>query len=102
MVQIDGPTIEVYKNFESAERMSTHLPTILGKREYLRNNGELSKVIVTPTGIGFRVVRIAGLPPEVTDAAIHSALETFGEIRGISGQTLTQQYRYKSQMVSDW
>jgi hypothetical protein len=62
MVQIDGPTRHVYIKFESAERMSTHLPTILGTLEYLINNGELSKVIVTPTGIGFREVRIAGLP----------------------------------------
>jgi hypothetical protein len=94
MVQINGPTTQVYIKFVSAERMSTHLPTILGKREYLHNNGELSKLIVTPTGIGFREVRIAGLPPEVTDAAIQTALEKIGEIRGISGQTRTQQYGY--------
>jgi hypothetical protein len=95
MVQIGGPTRQVCIKFESAERMSNHLPTILGTREYLHNNGELSNVIVTPTCIGFREVRIASLPPEVTDAATHTALETFGEIRGISGQTWTQLYRYK-------
>jgi hypothetical protein len=58
MVKIDGKTRQVYIIFESAERMSTHFSTILGTHEYLHNNGELSKVIVTPTGIGFREVRI--------------------------------------------
>jgi hypothetical protein len=84
MVQIDGPSRQVFIKFESAERMAPHLPTIIGTREYLHNNGELSKVLVTPTGIGYRDVRIAGLPPEVPDTAIHTALDKFGEIRGVS------------------
>jgi hypothetical protein len=61
MVQIDGPNRHVYIKFMSNERMTTHLPTIIGSREYLHDNGELSKVEITPTELGYREVRIAGL-----------------------------------------
>ena len=64
-------------------------------REYKHITGEISKVLITQTGIGFREVRIAGLPPEVHDATIQAALEKYGDIRGFSRQKWPQQYRYK-------
>jgi hypothetical protein len=99
MVQIDGPSTQVYIKFESAERMAPHLPSILGAREYIHTNGELSRVIVTQTGIGFRDMRIAGLPPEVPKATICTAVDKYGEIRGFSRQTWSHQYRYKKSNV---
>jgi hypothetical protein len=59
MVQVDGPNRHVYIKFVSNEKMSAHLPHIIGSREYLYTSGEVSKVEVTPTGLGYREVRIA-------------------------------------------
>jgi hypothetical protein len=75
--------------------MSTHLPHIIGSREYMHATGELSKVEVTPTGLGYGEVRIAGLPPEVTDTIVCSTLAKYGEMREIHGQTWSNKYRYK-------
>jgi hypothetical protein len=95
MVQIDGSSRQVFIKFESADHMAPHLPTIVGSREYLHTNGALSKVLVAPTGIGYREVRIAGLPPEAPDSTIQTALDKYGEIRGYSRQTWPKQNRYK-------
>jgi hypothetical protein len=62
MIQIDGPNRHVYIEFISNDRMATHLPTIIGSREYRRDNGEPSKVEITPTDLGYREIRIAGFP----------------------------------------
>jgi hypothetical protein len=95
MVQIDGPSRQVFIKFESAECMAIHLSATIGTCEYLHNNGELSKVLVAPTGIGYREVRIAGLPPEVPDSVIQAALDKYGAIRGYCRQSWSKQYRYQ-------
>jgi hypothetical protein len=42
------------------DKMASRL-AITGTREYMHINGELSKVEISPTGLGHREVRIAGL-----------------------------------------
>jgi hypothetical protein len=95
MVQIDGPSRQVFIKFESADHMATHLPDTLGTREYLHTSGELSKVIVSTSGIGYREIRIAGLLPEVPDSVLKVALFTYGDIRGYCRQSWSKQYRYQ-------
>jgi hypothetical protein len=95
MVQIDCPSLQVFIKFESADRMAKHLPDTLGTREYLHTSGELSKVIVSTSGIGYREIRIAGLPPEVPDSVLKAALDTYGDIRGYCRQSWSKQYRYQ-------
>jgi hypothetical protein len=101
MLQIDGPSRHVYIKYVSQEKMSSHLSTVIGTREYLhtRINGEISKVEISPTGLGYREVRIAGLPPEVPDSVISATLTKYGKIRDIHRETWKKQYRYK---VSNW
>jgi hypothetical protein len=71
----------------------SHLQHIIGQHEYKHTNGELSTVQVSQTGIGHRLKRVAGLPPEVTDFAISSALTRYGNVHTITEQW-AKQYRY--------
>jgi hypothetical protein len=75
--------------------MAKHLSAILGTREYMHTSGELSKVIVSTTGVGHREIRIAGLPPEVPDNVLQAALDKYGDSRGYSRQSWSKQYRYQ-------
>jgi len=57
-------------------------------------NGVISKVRIEAVGLGLRKVRIANLPPEVSDRNIRMALRQFGEIRDIQSDTWSNNYRY--------
>jgi hypothetical protein len=70
MVQIDGTKRHVYIKFRDSERMREVLQSTGGKDEYKHTNGEISCVRISMAGIGLRIVRIANLPPEVTDGAL--------------------------------
>jgi hypothetical protein len=80
MIQIDGPSRQVNIKFVSQEKLSSHLSTIIGTREYMHNNREISKVEVSPTGLGYREVRIAGLKPEISDSDTSATLTKYGDI----------------------
>jgi hypothetical protein len=95
MIQIDGPSRHVYIKFVSQEKMSSHLSTIKGTREYLHINGEISKVEISPTRLRYREVWITGLPPDVPDSVISVTLTKYEDIRDINRETWRKQYGYK-------
>jgi ABC-type sulfate transport system substrate-binding protein len=74
--------------------MTAHLQHIIGQDEYKHKNGELSTIQESQTGIGHRSIRVAGLPTEVTDFAISSALTRYGDVHTITGEQWAKQYRY--------
>jgi hypothetical protein len=45
--------------------------------------------------MGIRTVRIANLPPEVTDNTISSILSRYGEVKGVKEERWSRTYRYK-------
>jgi hypothetical protein len=95
MIQIDGPNRHVYIKFVTQDKLASQLATITGTREYMHVNGEISKVEISPTGLGYREIRIAGLPPEVQDSVISATLTKYGDIREIQREVWKKQYRYK-------
>jgi hypothetical protein len=95
MVQIDGPTRSVYIKFVMNERMESDLSRIVGHHEFKLPTGEITQITVKQTELGYRSVRLTGLPPEVNDTAIATSLSRYGDITSIAGEFWTSKYRYK-------
>jgi hypothetical protein len=74
--------------------MQELLTSTTGQAEYRHTNGVISKVSIEAVGLGLRKVRIANLPPEVSDRNIRMVLRQFGEIRDIQSDTWSSNYRY--------
>jgi hypothetical protein len=94
MIQIDGPKRHVYIKVSDPAHMQELLTSTTGQAEYLHTNGVISKVRIEAVGLGLRKVRIANLPPEVSDRNILMALRQFGEICDIQSDTWSNNYRY--------
>jgi len=95
MIQVDGPRRRVYIKFTSEERMQSVLQDSKGLLEFRHDNGELSQVIIELAGMGTKKIRIAGLPPEVTENMIRGSLTKYGEVKNIRDESWTSTYRYK-------
>jgi hypothetical protein len=67
--------------------------TSSGQVEYLHTNGEISIVRLEMAGLRMRKVRIANLPPEVSDAVIRTALSSYGEVQDVQTETWSRSYR---------
>jgi hypothetical protein len=94
MVQVDGPRRQVYIKFKEYRRMQETLMSTNGQGELRHSNGVISKVRIEAAGLGIRRVRIANLPPEISDRAIKMGLSKFGEIKEIQEETWSRAYRY--------
>ena len=74
MVQTDGPKGPVFINFRDNERMQDVPHSIGHQVECRRTNGEISNVRINTTGMGMKRVRIASLPPEMSDGVLRAVL----------------------------
>jgi len=70
VVQIDGPKRHVYVKLLDNNRLQKVLHLTGGQIEYRHTHGEISMVRVETAGLGMRRLRIATLPPEVSDITI--------------------------------
>ena len=95
MIQIDGPKRHVYIKFKNTDLMQQVLTDTKGQEEFKHGNGELSKVNIEPAGMGMRRIRIANLPPEVNERTIRNMLLRYGDVKEITEETWSRNYRYK-------
>jgi len=56
--------------------------------------GVIAIVRIEMTGMGTRRVRIANLPPEVSEGTIRAALGPYGDVKSIQEETWSKAYRY--------
>jgi len=77
----------------------TYIQNILqstnGGVEYRHTTGEVSIVRLEVAGMGMRRIRLANLPPEVTESNIRAAMASYGEIVSIKDEMWSKAYRYK-------
>ena len=77
----------------------TYIQNILqstnGGVEYRHTTGEISIVRLEVAGMGMRRIRLANLPPEVTESNIRAAMASYGEIVSIKDEIWSKAYRYK-------
>ena len=94
MIQVDGPRRKVYIKFVTSDKMQTVLTSTKGQLEYRHENGEVSVVRVDIAGMGLRRVRVANLPPEVSDRVLRDTMSKYGDVKEITGEQWSRQYRY--------
>jgi hypothetical protein len=94
MIQIDGPRRRLYINFNNSERALSVLQETAGRGEFHHETGELSIVHIEWAGMGVRRIRLANLPPEVTDRTIRGALNPYGEVTEIHEDSWSSVYTY--------
>jgi hypothetical protein len=96
MIQIDGPKRHVYIKFQSTDKLQQIISKTNGQQEYKHESGEISKVQIEHAGMGIRTLRIANLPPEVSNRTISNTLTKYGEIKDIREETWARSYRHPS------
>jgi hypothetical protein len=94
MIQIDGIKRHVYIKLTDNEAVLTLLRDTAGQAEYKHPTGELTIVNITLAGLGTKLVRIANLPPEVSNDTLRVALVPFGKIVDIQNERWAKTYRY--------
>jgi len=95
VIQIDGIKIHVFLKFVYDIYIQNTLQSTNGGAEYRHVSGEISIVRLEVTGMGMRRIRIANLPPEVTERSIRAALASYGETVSIQDEIWLKAYRYK-------
>jgi hypothetical protein len=84
MIQVDGPRRRVYIKFVTSEKMQTVLRSAAGQLEFHHETGEISIVRVYIAGMGLRKIRIANLPPEVSDKALRDIMSKYGDVKNVT------------------
>jgi len=95
MIQIDGIKRHVFMKFVTDTYIQNILQSTNGSVECEYVTGEISIVRLEVAGMGMRRIRIANLPPEVTERSIRAALASYGEIVSIEDEIRPKAYRYK-------
>jgi hypothetical protein len=75
LVQIDGPVRQVYIKFRDPNKMYNILRITNVQGEFKHANGEIAKVRIEAAGLGIRKVRMANIPPEISDRTIKMGLK---------------------------
>jgi hypothetical protein len=86
MIQVDGPKQHVYIKFKNTDKLQKILNDNKAQHDFKHENVEISKVQIEHAGMGIRTIRIANLPPEVSERAIHSILSRYGEVKEIKAE----------------
>ena len=94
MVQIDGTGRQVYIKFRDPNRMYDILRTTNVQGEFRHANGEISKARIEEVGLGIRRVRMANIPPEISDRTIKMGLNRYGEVKEVKEENWSRAYRY--------
>jgi hypothetical protein len=94
MVQIDDVKRHIYIKLADTESVPALLQDTAGQAEYKYPSGELSIVNITLAGLGTKRVRIANLPPEVSNDTLRETLAPYGKIVAIQNERWSKTYRY--------
>jgi hypothetical protein len=65
-----------------------------GQAEYKYPAGELSMVNIAMAGMGTKRIRVAGLPPEVSNDTLSASLAPYGKTLDVHHETWTRAYKY--------
>jgi hypothetical protein len=95
MVQFDGTKRQVYVQFHSCESVREIIQLTQGHAEYKHASGEISIVQIGTAGLGYKRIRVANLPLEVTEEALQRMLAPYGKVLGIRNEVWPASYVYR-------
>jgi len=94
MIQTDGIKRQVFIKFVDNESVHALLRDTSGRAEYKYPNGKLSIVNKDMAGMGTKRIRVANLPPEVSNDTLHKSLSSFRKVLNIHAEMWSKVYRY--------
>jgi hypothetical protein len=83
MIQMDGVHREVFTKLVDTQKVHDMITQSDGALVDIHSNGERSAVRISMAGFGLRRIRVANLPPGLSNHVIQVALTRFGEVRAI-------------------
>jgi hypothetical protein len=94
MIQIDGPKRQVYIKLTTEQHVHELIQETGGQVEYIHVDGTRSQIKIDVAGKGMKAIRIANLPPEVSDEVLKAVLIPYGTIVVIRNEMWSKAYRY--------
>jgi hypothetical protein len=94
MIQIHGPKRQVYIKLTREQHVHKLIRETGGQVEYIHVDGPRSQIKSDVAGKGTKAIRIANLPPEVSDDVLKAALIPYGTIVAIRNEIWSKAYRY--------
>jgi hypothetical protein len=94
MIQTDGTRRQVFIKFTDLPFVQDILNATNGETVYKHGKGEISRVQLMIAGMGIRRIRLANLPPELSNTTIRNALYQYGDVESIQDETWAKHYRY--------
>jgi hypothetical protein len=88
MIQKDGIKRHVYIKLADADSVHTLLQDTAGQAEYKYPTGDMSIVHIALAGLGTKRIRVANLPPKVSNDTLKAALAPYGKITNIQNESL--------------
>ena len=95
LIQIDGIRRQVFIKLPTSEHVIKIVRDTNGRIEYKYPSGEIFHVNIDLAGIGTKRIRVANLPPEVHDEVLKVALQPYGKVLNVSGESWSKAYRYQ-------
>ena len=95
LIQIDGIRRQVFIKLPTSEHVIKIVRDTNGSAEYKYPSGEVFHVNLDLAGLGTKRIRVANLPPEVPDEVLRVALQPYGKVVTVSGETWSKAYRYQ-------
>jgi ribosomal protein S24E len=94
VIQIDRQQSKVYIKLTDHQVVVKLLQDMSGQFECKHSNGEITHVLFSEAGMGYRRVRVANLPPEEPENVLRAALAPYGKVLDIKEQAWTKTYMY--------
>ena len=95
LVQIDGIQRQVFIKLSTSEQVIKILQDTKGQATYTYPSGDIFPVTIDTAGMGTKRLRIANLPPEISNEILKDALKMYGKVIDISMERWSKAYRYQ-------
>jgi Fe2+ or Zn2+ uptake regulation protein len=94
VIQIDGQQRKVYINLTDHQAVVKFLQDTSRQVECKHSNEEITHVLLSEAGLGYRRVRVANVPPEEPEDVLRAVLAPYGKVLDIKEKAWTKTYRY--------
>jgi len=95
VIQIDGARKQAFVKFLDQKYVDKILQMTNGTTQFKHNTGEITQAKIDIAGLGSRRIRVANLPPELTNTTIRTSLTPYGTIHTITDEAWSTRHRFR-------